>query len=117
MQLHFFLAKFRIIWYLFDLGLSACLVMGDLVRKPLLFFKKLFRMGTYIHKLSQLESQFDPIGRSEPSSGYETIYWDSLPALSDIGISKSHKYIDITYTKVQNKTTTVVVFTVSHIQY
>ena len=40
--------------------------------------------------------------------------WDSLPALSDVGISKSYKYINMLYTKIQNKTTTVVVFTVSH---
>ena len=44
----------------------------------------------------------------------ETIYWDSLPALSDVGMSKSYNYINISYTKLQNKTTTVVVFTVSY---
>ena len=67
--------------------------------------------------MSHPESRSDPIGGSESSSGREIIYWDSLPALSDVGISKSYNYINITYTKVQNKTTTVVVFTVSHIQY
>ena len=66
---------------------------------------------------SHPESRSDPIGGSESSSGREIIYWDSLPALSDVGISKSYNYINITYTKVQNKTTIVVVFTVSHIQY
>ena len=30
--------------------------------------------------LSRLDSRSDPIGGSEPSSGRETIYWDSLPA-------------------------------------
>ena len=29
--------------------------------------------------LSHPDSRFDPIGGSEPSSGCETIYWDSLP--------------------------------------
>ena len=43
----------------------------------------------------------------------ETIYWDSLPALSDVGMSKSYNCINISYTKLKNKTTTVVVFTVS----
>ena len=38
----------------------------------------------------------------------------SLPALSDIGMSKSYNCINMLYTKIQNKTTTVVVFTVSH---
>ena len=60
-------------------------------------------------------SRFDPIGGSELVSGRETIYWDSLPALSDINISNSYNYINISYSKVQNKTTTVVVFTVSYI--
>ena len=68
-------------------------------------------------ELSRPESRSDFIGGSEPSSGCKNIYWDSLLALSDVGISKSYNYIHISYTKVQNKTTTVVVFTVSHIQY
>ena len=55
-----------------------------------------------------------PDSRSEPGSGRETIYWDSLPTLSDIGVSKSYNCINMLYTKIQNKTTTVVVFTVSH---
>ena len=42
------------------------------------------------------------------------MYWDSLPTLLDVGMSKSYNYINISYTIVQNKTTTVVVFTVSH---
>ena len=67
--------------------------------------------------VSRPDSQSDPIGGSEPSSGCETIYWDSLPTLSDIDISNSCNYINISYTKVQNKTTIVMVFTVSHIQY
>ena len=41
-------------------------------------------------------------------------YWDSLPGLSDVGMSKSYNYINISYTKLQNKTTTVMVFTVSY---
>ena len=40
--------------------------------------------------------------------------WDSLPALSDVGVSKSYNCINISYTKIQHKPTTVVVFTVSH---
>ena len=67
--------------------------------------------------LSSPDSRSDSIGESKQSSGCEIIYWDSLPALSDIGISKSYNYINISYKKVQNKTTTIVVFTVSHIQY
>ena len=39
---------------------------------------------------------------------------ESLLALSDVGMSKSYKCINISYTKIKNKTTTVVVFTVSH---
>ena len=39
--------------------------------------------------------------------------WDSLPILLDVGVSKSYNYINISYTKIQNKTTTVVVFTMS----
>ena len=67
--------------------------------------------------LSRSDFRSDPIVESELSSGREIIYLDSLSALSDIGIPKSYNYINISYTKVQNKTTTVVVFTVSHIQY
>ena len=29
--------------------------------------------------LSRPDSRSDPIGGSEPSSGRETLYWDSLP--------------------------------------
>ena len=36
------------------------------------------------------------------------------PALSNVGMSKSYNCINISYTKIQNKTTTVVVFTVSY---
>ena len=39
--------------------------------------------------MSHPNSRSDPNGGSEPSSGRETIYWDSLPALSDVGVSKS----------------------------
>ena len=42
---------------------------------------------------------------------HETLDWDSLPALSDVNVSKSY---NISYTKIQHKLTTVVVFTVSH---
>ena len=35
--------------------------------------------------LSHPNSRFDLIGESEPSSGCETIYWDSLLTFSDIG--------------------------------
>ena len=48
------------------------------------------------------DSRSDPIDGSEPSSGCETINWDSLPALSDDGMSKSYNCINISYTKVQN---------------
>ena len=64
--------------------------------------------------LSHPDPRSDPNGESEPSLGRETIYWDSLPALSDIGVSKSYNYINMLYTKIQNRTTTVVVFIVSH---
>ena len=42
------------------------------------------------NSLSRPDSRSVPIGGSEPSSGCEIIYWDSLPALSDVGISKSY---------------------------
>ena len=64
--------------------------------------------------MSHPDSRSDPIGGSEPSSGRKTEYWDSLPALSYIGVSRSYNCINMLYTKVQNKTTTVVVFTVSY---
>ena len=64
--------------------------------------------------LSHPDSRSDPDGGSEPGSGCETIYWDSLLALSDIGVSKSYNCINMLYTKIQNKTTFIVVFTVSH---
>ena len=67
------------------------------------------------HPMSHPDFRSDPDGGSEPSSGRKTIYWDSLPALSDIGVSKSYNCINMLYTKIQNKTTTVVVFTMSHI--
>ena len=41
------------------------------------------------------------------------LYWDSLLSFSDNGGPKSYNLIKISYKKVQNKTTTVVVFTVS----
>ena len=44
----------------------------------------------------------------------ERLDWDSLPALSDIGVSKSYNCINISYTKIQNNTTTIVVFIVSY---
>ena len=64
--------------------------------------------------MSHPDSWSDPDGRSEPGSGRETIYWDSVPTLSDIGVSKSYNCINMLYTKIQNKITTIVVFTVSH---
>ena len=64
--------------------------------------------------MSQPDSRSDLDGGSEPGSGRESIYWDSVPALSDICVSKSYNCINMLYTKIQNKTTTVVVFTVSH---
>ena len=64
--------------------------------------------------MSHPDSRSDLDGGSEPGSGCETIYWDSVPALSDIGVPKSYNCINMLYTKIQNKTTTVVVFTVSH---
>ena len=45
--------------------------------------------------------------------GGAKLYWDSLAAFSDIGGPKSYNLIKISYTKIQNKTTTLVVFTVS----
>ena len=65
-------------------------------------------------EMSRLGSWSDPNSGSEPGLGRETIYWDSLPALSDIGVSKSYNCINMLYTKIQNKTTTIVVFTVSY---
>ena len=65
-------------------------------------------------------TQSDPDSRSDPNGGYEpsprreTIYRDSLPALSDVGMSKSYNCFNISYTKLQNKTTTVVVFIVPY---
>ena len=44
----------------------------------------------------------------------ERLDWDSLPTVSDVGASKSYNCINILYTKIQNKTTTVVVCTVSY---
>ena len=44
--------------------------------------------------------------------GGARLYWDSLPTFSDIGGPKSYNCIKISYTKIQNITTTVVVFTV-----
>ena len=44
----------------------------------------------------------------------ERLDWDSLLSFSDIGGSKSYICIKISYTKIQNKTTTAVVFTVSY---
>ena len=46
--------------------------------------------------------------------GGARLYWDSLPAFSDIGRPKSYNCIKISYTKIQNKTTTVVMFKVSY---
>ena len=40
-------------------------------------------------------------------------YWDSLLTSSDVGGPKSYNKIKISYTKIRNKTTTVVVFTAS----
>ena len=65
-------------------------------------------------RVSRPDSRSDLIGGSESSSGCETIYWDSLLTFSDIGRRKSYNRIKISYTKLQNKTTTVVVFTVSY---
>ena len=39
--------------------------------------------------MSHPDSRSNPDGGSESGSGHETIYWDSLPALSDVGVSKS----------------------------
>ena len=64
--------------------------------------------------LSHPDSRSDPNGGSELGSGRETIYWDSLLTFSDIGGPKSCNRIKISYTKFQNKTATVVVFTVSY---
>ena len=64
--------------------------------------------------MSHPDSRSDLISGSKPSLGRENIYWDSLPALSDVGMLKSYNCINISYTKIQNKTTTIVVFTVSH---
>ena len=67
--------------------------------------------------MSHPESRSDPIGGSEPSSGCETIYWDSLPvfflkaelvSVSIQTISVITKIIYI-YKSYQNKATTGVV--------
>ena len=50
--------------------------------------------------LSHPDSRSDPNVGSEPSSGLKTIYWDSLLALSDMGMSKSYNCINISYTKI-----------------
>ena len=42
--------------------------------------------------MSHPDSRSDPIGGSNPSSGCETKYWDSLPALSDVDISNFYNY-------------------------
>ena len=55
------------------------------------------RMG----KLSRPDFRSDPIGEFEPSSGYETIYWDSLPVFFFfITESKYHIHIKRTTTGV-----------------
>ena len=64
--------------------------------------------------MSHPDSWSDPNGGSESGSGRETIYWDSLLTFLDIGGPKSCNRIKILYTKLQNKTTTVVVFTLSY---
>ena len=46
--------------------------------------------------------------------GGARLYWDTLPAFSDISEPKSYNCIKISYTKIQNKTTTVVAFTLSY---
>ena len=64
------------------------------------------------HQLSHPYSGSDSNGGSEPSLGRETIYWDSLPVFffNLIKISYIQRY--------QNKTTIVVVFTLSiHTNY
>ena len=59
--------------------------------------------------MSHLDSRSDTNGGFEPGLGCEAIYWDSLITLSDISMSKSYNCINISKTKIQNKTTTVVV--------
>ena len=55
-----------------------------------------------------------PSHQGGASGRCETLYWDSLPAFSDIGGPKSYNRIKISYIKIQNKTTIVVVFIVSY---
>ena len=47
--------------------------------------------------MSRPDSRSDPIGGSEPSSGCETIYWDSLPFFFFITESKYHIQIQKNY--------------------
>ena len=67
--------------------------------------------------MSHPDSWSDPNGGSEPSSGRETIYWDSLPVfffkadLGPVGIQIISVITKIIY--IYKRTTTVVVFTVS----
>ena len=58
-----------------------------------------------------------PMSRPQPPPKRKRgtrLNWDSLPSLSDVGVSKSYNCINISHTKIQNKTTIVVVFTLSH---
>ena len=69
-----------------------------------------------IVRVSHPDSRSDPIGGSEHSSGCKTIYWDSLPDFffkirtGTCGYGP-HLITESKY-HIQNKTTTVVVFTV-----
>ena len=64
--------------------------------------------------VSRPVSRSDPIGGSEPGLGRETRYWDYLLNFLDIGGPKSYNIIKRFYTKLQNQTTTVVVFIMSY---
>ena len=59
-------------------------------------------------KMSCPDSRSDPIGGSEPGSGCENIYWDSLP---DFFFSKLNLYVWVwptSYNRIKRTTTEVV---------
>ena len=71
--------------------------------------------------MSHPDSRFDPNGGSEPSSGRETIYWDSLPIIFyflfflDIGVFKSYDRTKISYTKQNYYHRNLYTYTESHL--
>ena len=84
-----------------DYPCTACL-QGKLIVRP-----------SHTKFLVELSRPFPRPTKAERGGGAK-LYLDSLPAFSNISGSKSYNCIKISYTKIQNKTTTVVVFTVSY---